>query len=300
MNKTIPIAFIVGSPRSGTTLLSSLLNAHENIAEFYEPYYLWERYFDVSESDIWNPNNSNQDINEKIVNEFKIFLKKSQKKLVLDKSPYNSFNIELINEIFPNAKWIHILRDGRDVTLSINKEWKKREDIVSNKKFIELYRLIKTMLIRQSYFRYKWMAFKYELKGKSIFSLNTLMNKSRWNGLSGWGPRFTNWNQFFVSHTLLEFNAMQWSSSVNAVRDGFKVIPDDKKIEIRYEDLIDNPKLTLVKTLGFLDMEIDSECFLKFPKINSNNSQKWKEEFSEYEIEKISKIISPLLSKLDY
>jgi hypothetical protein len=300
MKNTFPIAFIVGSPRSGTTILSSLLNQHNKIIEFYEPYYLWEQYFDVSKSDIWRVNNSKYDSGKKIKNEFAIFLKKSNKTMVIDKSPYNSFNIKVVNEIFPNAKWIHIIRDGRDVALSINKEWKKREALMNRKNINELFKLTKKMLKRQPFVRNKWMAIKYEFKGKSLLNLKSFFNKSRWSGFYGWGPRFKNWDQFFSTHSLLEFNTMQWSSSVDAVRDGFKAIPDDNKIEIRYEDLITQPESNLLNVFDFLDIEVDSEYFLKLPEIKSDNSKKWINEFSEDQIEEVSKIANPLLRKLGY
>ena len=41
----------------------------------------------------------------------------------MDKSPRNSLKIPFVRKIFPEAKFIHIVRDGRDTSLSINKEW---------------------------------------------------------------------------------------------------------------------------------------------------------------------------------
>ena len=127
--------FIVGSPRSGTTLLGNILNEHPGIAEWYEPYYLWEQFFPAEKSEIWDVNLLNAKTRKKIQKAFQVYSNKSGKPMVLDKSPYHSFNIDIIHNIFPRARWIHIVRDGRDVTLSIKKEWKKRSDVVQKKNY---------------------------------------------------------------------------------------------------------------------------------------------------------------------
>lgn len=42
-----------------------------------------------------------------------------------DKTPSYIGHLDLINQVFPNAKFIHILRDVRDYCISVNKAWGK-------------------------------------------------------------------------------------------------------------------------------------------------------------------------------
>jgi hypothetical protein len=44
-----------------------------------------------------------------------------------DKTPIYSSYMDLIHQIFPQAKFIHIIRDGRDVALSMLEKWGKKE-----------------------------------------------------------------------------------------------------------------------------------------------------------------------------
>jgi hypothetical protein len=44
-----------------------------------------------------------------------------------DKTPIYSSYVDLINNIFPSAQFIHLIRDGRDVALSMLDKWGKRE-----------------------------------------------------------------------------------------------------------------------------------------------------------------------------
>jgi hypothetical protein len=44
-----------------------------------------------------------------------------------DKTPVYTSYMDLIDQIFPNAQFIHIIRDGRDVALSMVDQWGQRE-----------------------------------------------------------------------------------------------------------------------------------------------------------------------------
>lgn len=294
------VAFIIGSPRSGTTILENILNCHPEIAEWYEPYYVWEKYFQPRESDIWQEEYLNEKVKRAIYKEFSIFSKKSKKRIVLDKSPGHSFNVRIIHNIFPDAKWIHILRDGRDVTLSIKKEWDKRAYIAHKKDFRGLLQVAVTMLQRQYYWRYRLMALLYELR--SNMSLNPLkyLNKSKWDGKAGWGPRFIGWKEYLQTHSSFEFNAMQWVKSVEAVQNNWHILPEKDKVEIRYEDLLLFPEETLTKVINILEVNMPSNFLEIIPRLKSNNFHRWQKEFTPEQLRKIKPILSPLLNDLGY
>ncbi|MFZ5562550.1 MAG: sulfotransferase family protein [Thermodesulfobacteriota bacterium] len=293
-------AFIVGSPRSGTTILENILNCHDEIAEFYEPYYVWERFLNVSQNDVWNPQELTASIADKIRRDYTLFGKKSKKRLVLDKLPTHSFNIPVIQKVFPSACWIHILRDGRDVALSIRKEWHKREKMVQQKDVLSLLKTTKAMLGRQPFLRYKAMALSHELK--SSFSLNPkrYFNKSRWEGYAGWGPRFDGWKECLTSHSRLQFNAMQWVKTVEAVFSSWEKLPEVNKIEVRYENLLSNPRQVLFDILGLLRCTPTERFFSQIPTLKRDNFNKWEHELTAEEIREIKPILTPMLEKTGY
>ena len=150
--------FIVGVHRSGTTLLRYLLNSSPRIyippeSDFIPRFFLkqplneldekttdkllgivFERYRFVKEWEAERPVSHSfyRQMNPKTPAGFLDHLYgcyAEQKGAVrwADKTPIYSSYIDLIHQIFPQAKFIHIIRDGRDAILSMLDKWEHRE-----------------------------------------------------------------------------------------------------------------------------------------------------------------------------
>lgn len=294
------IAFIVGSPRSGTTILQNILNAHRDIAEWYEPYYVWGRFFSAEQDDVWKRDDYSVAVGRKIRREYQRFSETAGKPIVVDKLPTHVFNIAIIRAIFPEAKWIHILRDGRDVVLSIRKEWMRRSRIVQKKDLRSFVSTAAVMLQLQPYLRYRLMAFAHELRSRKSPKALFQLNKSRWKGMAGWGPRFEGWEEFLRYHSTLEFNAMQWVKSVEAVQRVWGLLPEADRCEIRYEELLHRPEEVLGGGLHMLKAGEDPDFLSNMPAVRQGNTNKWQAGFTSEEIERIKPILHPMLTRLCY
>jgi len=294
------VIFITGCGRSGTTILETILNGHPLIAEWYEPYYLWESYFDATAGDVWSHDQYTEAKAKAIRREFGIFARKARKPLVLDKSPYHAFNIPLIQRIFPAAKWIHILRDGRDATLSLHRQWEKRRAMVSNKQGRAMAATAVEMLERQPFWRYRLWAIAHELALRPSLDPRRYLNKRRWQGQVGYGPRFDGWQAFRDTHSHLQFNAMQWVASVNAVHRHFALLPEANRCEIRYEDLLAAPEPTLAKVFAMLDLPVPGDFYRRMPALKSGNVHKWPAGFTEAQKHQIRPSCGDLLEQLGY
>jgi hypothetical protein len=153
---SLPVFFIIGRPRSGTTLLRVLFEAHPHvlippespfIISLYKKYgkvTYWDepvihefcedlfrqRYFDkwLIDKDVLVKNlleargeNTFQDMVRKVCLSYTSVFDKEEIRLIGDKNPAYSLFIERIHELFPEAKIIHITRDYRDNYLSLTK-----------------------------------------------------------------------------------------------------------------------------------------------------------------------------------
>ena len=126
------IVFILGCGRSGTSILGTSLSYHPRITYLHEPRHLWCTCY--PETDIWRPMAierkgklvlTAKDVREADSHRLRmLFLKqtiKTAKPIIVEKLPINNFRLPFIYTIFPEANFIHILRNGIEVAKSIEK-----------------------------------------------------------------------------------------------------------------------------------------------------------------------------------
>jgi hypothetical protein len=106
----------VGSPRSGTTFLGECLEAVPQLSYHYEP--LLTQWLARVRGELgWSP------ARERAVyrGTYRWLLRANGEGDLrfAEKTPRNSFSVALLAEWFPDASFVHIVRDGRDVALSL-------------------------------------------------------------------------------------------------------------------------------------------------------------------------------------
>ncbi len=152
--------FIIGIGRSGTTLIRLMLHHHPEIAIPYESHFITDYYRNADQyGDLSNDQNLRklvedilqEDLLLKWDHQFDVdrvlasielrtlsgvfdaiysdYANGKGKQRWGDKSDYLD-RVHIINKVFPNAKFIHIVRDGRDVANSVMKMTWGPKDII--------------------------------------------------------------------------------------------------------------------------------------------------------------------------
>ena len=121
--------FIIGLPRSGSTLVETLLTSSDNkIVSCGESHVINMSLLSEISNKIFKKNFSldkfkfqidYQNVSKLVNEKYQNFNVINQKKMFIDKSLENFFNIELILKIFPKAKFIHTYRNYSDSVISI-------------------------------------------------------------------------------------------------------------------------------------------------------------------------------------
>lgn len=116
LNKPV---FVVGSSRSGTTILTDVLGLSPELHEFSE--------HPIVRRHMWHMVEDSSAITSEL-SELEITLVRlsgvSPDKRILEKSPGHSLLTKSLSDYFPDAKFIHIVRDARDSASSMLKhEW---------------------------------------------------------------------------------------------------------------------------------------------------------------------------------
>lgn len=144
----LPTPFIIGVPRSGTTLLRLMLDAHPDLAIPSETHYMSEvcklklgstdlrkefvsllvNYFSwpdlgMSQSDLESAIDKVQPFNlgDGLRSIYRFYAQRHGKVRWGDKTPNYIEIIEHISELLPEAHYVHIIRDGRAVAASMLK-----------------------------------------------------------------------------------------------------------------------------------------------------------------------------------
>jgi Sulfotransferase family len=162
------LGFIVGTGRCGTTILAQVLNSHSKICVPHElqiivsigngdrlydkfvkgemgnytaedfirlidaccPYY-FERYFDYI-GHFRSLRYPQTDLRKLLTELFDHICFEYRKEIFLEQTPWYGQRLEILKELFPEMKVIHVIRDGRDVAMSFARTPWWTKDIRSN------------------------------------------------------------------------------------------------------------------------------------------------------------------------
>ena len=122
--------FVIGSPRSGTTLLRLMLDSHPRISCGEETHFLRDLELDRraplgprrprTASSATGGSRASRGFYAGFQAEV---LARAGKARWAEKDPTYTLILDLIDELFPDAVYVHLLRDGHDVVASFRDRW---------------------------------------------------------------------------------------------------------------------------------------------------------------------------------
>jgi hypothetical protein len=299
-----PPVIITGVPRSGTSILGRILDLHPRVSTWVEPYYIWDHHFRSAPHDERTADDATDEVRSWICRAFSRYRKKLNADIVADKSPRLCLKIPFVHKVFADARYIFIVRDGRDTVLSMWRQWQKKKEIFGESQQDgqwqnRLY-VIKRWLGRRPTWPFRIQSVIFELGSPLNWPRKRFLNKIRWEGRFGWGPRFKGWQDIIDHTTPLEFSAHQWMHCARAILDNIDLISQERRVVLKYEDFIMEPQTSIKKTLDFLNLEVPNGFMAKIPPVWSDNSNKWLWAFSADERRQIGPIIGRTLIDCGY
>lgn len=279
-----PIIIIIGAGRSGTNILRDVLCSVKDFETWPcdEINYIW-RHGNINEpSDEFGPEHATRKVKKYVRNEFHKFARKSNASTVVEKTCANSLRVSFVNEIFPEALFIHIIRDGRDVVNSARKRWTAELDpkyILKKAKYIPVSDI--------PYYGFKYL-------GNRIYRLFSEEGR-----LATWGPRFKGMDKIVEEYSLEEVCAYQWKRCVKKADEELSMLDSGRVHTLRYEDFAVNTGEEVKKLLSFLEISNGNVDVSKMADmVHAGSEGRWKTELSGQQVKNIENIISPVLDTL--
>ncbi len=202
--------------------------------------------------------------------------------VVVEKTVSNTLRVGFVRAVYPEAKLVHLVRDGRAVVESTMRQWRAKP---------EWPRLLrKAMTLRGPDLSYAlWSAVN--------------MARGRVQGRRGgrvWGPRYEGIEEDLVTLPLLEVCARQWTACVQSTLESLLEAPPELVHTVRYEDLTRNGE-ALERLTTFLGLPDPERVMDRYRDVLIGDAdRKWPAAFDAEERDRLSREISPAMSRLGY
>lgn len=226
---------IIGAARSGTKLVRDLIASHPEVEKIpFDINYVWR----IGNENLSHDEIPPESITPKIMTRIRKYFKSCQhgKPFLVEKTVSNCLRVEAVHKVFPEAKFIHLYRDGWDVIESAYRQWVAPPD----------WRYILSKTRKYPLF----MAFGYA----SSYAAKTIRQVLGGNhtSISPWGPCYQGIHDDILAKPVLEVCAIQWARCVSRSVQALKVIPPTQVFHLRYEDFIHNPQGKLSEIAEYL------------------------------------------------
>lgn len=241
MTDPAPI-ILIGAARSGTKILRDLLAVSSGVrAVPYDINYVWR--YGAQGHDMLDP--------ETLTGRRARFIRRTIPRLagarpgevVVEKTVSNTLRVPFVDRVFPDARYVHLIRDGRDVAESAMRQWQAPPD---------------------------WRALARKLRGMPLSNAGYVawfggnMLRGLVSGRGGgnvWGPRYPGVHED-AAEGLATACTRQWVASVERARADLAALSGDRVFEIRYEDMVAQPDRVgdLARSLGLPDPDAVAEA----------------------------------------
>lgn len=254
---------ILGAARSGTGLLIGSLARHPDLAWIEEPNFVWKSYNADVGHDMLPPTRATDRVKRHIHRRFDAMRIAQGRSRIVEKTPQSTLRLPFVLEVFPDAKLVHVIRDGRQVVASARRKYmgstekitRRREGPAPSGGSLGNVRAVAQVM------RQKWEdglppsdLLRY---GPKIWNMSLGMMGIK--KAFAWGPEFPGMRRMMKTHPLVDVCAMQWQLSVEGVLNTLAARPDVACHTVRFERLIEETEKVTREIFEFADLPRPSE-----------------------------------------
>lgn len=281
----LPPIIIVASGRSGTKMLRGILDSHPHVKCFpREINYIWRHGNCGYPTDELLPEHARPEVVQYIRKRFEALGRGGRDVRVLEKTCSNSLRIGFVHTVFPEAFFVHLIRDGRAVAESARRNWLGHHSLGY---LLEKARWVPPVDVPYYALRY----FRYQ----------TARFRSPVHAHGSWGPRFVGLDKLVAERSMIEVCGLQWKTCVQRATAALKYVPPDQTVTVRYEDLVRDPVAQSRKIFEAVGLTFAPECERHVVReLHQSNLRKWHDVLTEEDLRLLMPHIGDVLQGLGY
>ncbi|WP_068257540.1 sulfotransferase family protein [Janibacter corallicola] len=282
---------IVGAPRSGTNMLRDVLTSAPGVTTWPcdEINFVWKHHnLDLEHDEI--PASRADRSTAYLQEQFARRGRRDDADIVIEKTCATSLRVPFVAGALPEAKFIFIRRDGLDATASTMKRWNAEFDLG--------YTLRKVRFVPPTDFPRHLRDFavkrvKQRVSGDARSQDNDL-RVSTW-----WGPRPHDFRELQRDHPLEELAFIQWQRCVEQAADSLSALPEDRVLEVVYEDYVADPREGTRRCLEFMGLG-DRLDATDVGRVNAGSVGKGRSQLGPDAVTRIEALGGPTLGRFGY
>lgn len=277
---------IIGAPRSGTNMLRNVICALDGVATWPcdEINYIWRHGNLRYPSDEIPVERVSIPTQSYIRMQFGWVAKRYKAHTVVEKTCANSLRVPFVDAVLPEAKFIFIRRNGLDAVGSAMKRWKAQMDIP--------YLMRKARFVPLSDLPYYGSRYLWNRMYRLI---------SQEERLAFWGPKLKGMDELLAKHSLDEVCAFQWQACVDKAADALMALPQERWIEVSYEEFVQQPEHELTRVLDFIGLDVKVEDVKQAVMgVRAGSVGKGRAALDDSSLSRLEALVKPTLNRFGY
>lgn len=221
-------------------MLADLLDAHPDVLLLREPRLVW-RYGNDRRSDQLRPEHARPEVVDHIHQSFAARLREHGVDHIVEKTPANSVRPLFVDAVFPDARYVHITRNGWAAVPSIRDFSVRRRSGFDGRHARRLAQRLREADLRQIVHYAPELARR--VSGRFV------------PGPPLYGPRLAGLGSFMGELGDLEAAALQWRTCVDSASVFGRALPSDRYLEIQLEHLDEDTVTRIMRFAGLRKAE---------------------------------------------
>jgi len=255
-----PPIFLLGNVRSGTSMMHDLFDLHPQVKSWYEPRTIWVYPAPRRKHDRFDATDATPKVCRYIRHQFLKYQQAHGDLRIMEKTPSNIMRIPYVRAIFPESKYLYMVRHPLDQLSSSEIKWRQPITLAH----------VRMRLSQTPWHQLPAYAGRFV---RDHFRSKILRRQH----VSVWGVRYPGIYQDIAQLTTEQVIAKQWAACSQQAEKDLAQCPPHLLLRLRYEDFVADPAHHFTRIGQHFDLPITDQLKQQVTAIvDPHRQNKWR------------------------